>query len=1453
MLQALLLCFFAPLVGAAIACGQIVPQVRPAKPAGRPSAEALRTQSPSKIAIERRFQSMHPKPLPALNAVPGRRLLDRADVRAAMLRQRLTAKAAAMPRAGSNVPETPGIALRPTQPGGEIPTSVITGDFNKDGKMDYVVANGETNDLWMYFGNGDGTFQLPRVVPLSKGVAPVYVVAGDLRGIGTLDLVVAEFDTATVGVLLNNGDGTFGYEQTYMLPNPPTALVVGDFNKDGKLDVVAAMTTVNDVPIQGFPLFALLTGDGSGALSAPVISYRAEYDAQPSGLDIGDINKDGLPDLLMTDEEGTGTDAYLNQGDGTFKLSQNVLAIGPFDIPLDAKLGDVNEDGCLDAVIGDLGTPVWIALGDCSGKFAQPAPFGMGDSSAAVRLADLNGDGHLDVVTSAIPGIGENFGESLGFAAGQSVMVALGDGKGNFSVARNYTGPGQATSLAVADFNGDGKPDVATANNDTDTTSVYLNDGLGGFGFPQGVYLGVKGDGVIDAPVSSPSFVDLNNDSKPDVVLLDAEEGGEYYLISMLNDGTGRFSDPVNVDLGINFVTNMLSDYRVGKFRDSLHEDFLTIQSPYDGTTPFILFAPGNGDGTFGKPVFTTTSGAQGLLAVGDFNGDGKLDFVAVNTGSADTLTTFLGNGDGTFRTGATITFDAESPEISRVFSADYNHDGKLDVMVFMTGNGYWTNSSSAWEFDGNGDGTFQAGREVETAFQPFTMADLNGDGQQDIARYDFFWPDSTSQTYGPAKFTNYLGQPDGTFTQVSTYAPYEGIPEEVYPYAQFGDPLATSLVADFNGDGHLDEAAFQFVQDGLPYAQFLQGNGDGTFVPNYDVYPFYIFGYPAFARDLDGDGLADMLELDSGVSALHVIKGKPASSLQIALNDEVVTGNASCGYVFPNLVSASSRTVTLSSSVAGVQLPASVTVPAGATNAEFCYTLAPSFDWHQVFDVTASLDGGSTTAYASDSYSLGFAEVVTPSALPPVYAGQATVPLTLTLTANPGYSSTVTLSCEFATSPTDTCRFGSTTLNVAPGAPVTTTVTVQTSANDGNATQLSFTVVATDANVVQRQTLNYATTMLSIEQYLNVPPTGAPGAISFPVQISGLPPYQTSCTGLPAGVTCALAGTPQAYPNATTYTANIGIPSGIAPGSYNFTLGTTSSGESASVGGTLDVLDFSLAAPPPISLLQGAVQSIDLTATGFGPVNVATFEITCSVDSGGTCTGGYFGISDTPSATPVTLSAAPNATVGSHTLTVVGSFSNGNGPFVSHTYSIPFAVTAEGGYTGALSATSVTTTPSSTVDVTLTLAPTGGFAGVVVLSCSVVSQVACTFSPSSSVTLTSPSVPVTIGLTTSASAEVKRPLREFLVGRLPVLATVLPFALWLGWGRKRRVPLLLMVVLGLALLSANGCGGGGTPVSGGGGGGSQPPSAYPITISGTIQGTQTTTNLGTVVVTVDH
>jgi hypothetical protein len=1412
--------------------------------------QQFRLESPqrvdlSKSAIERHLQSKRPKvPADASKPTPGKYLLERPAARVEKLQSRIRAAAAHHPRRQSSQSSVlPGIQFRAASPGGFLANSVVAGDFDRDGHMDFVVANGGTNDMWIYLGNGDGTFQLPRIIPLTKGLTPVYLATADLRGIGILDLIVAEFDTSTIGVLLGNGDGTFGYEQEYVLPQPPSAVVVDDFNHDGKFDIVAVMVTVNAPQQEGVQYLATLIGNGTGSFGVPLITMNPGFYSTANTIAAGDVNGDGLPDVLITGPGNENSQVYLNAGDGTFTPGATVIGNGRFNVVLAGVLADVNQDGCLDAAVADGNGVVWVATGDCKGNFPATTPIPTGDSNASISVVDMNGDGHPDIVTTTISLIDPSLGE----VAGNMVTVCLGDGHGNFSSGRDYVATGMSYSHAIADFNGDGYPDVVSASPDTDTATVYINNGSGDLGFPQGEWIGIPGTDIINEPLSAPSFADVNGDGKPDMVLLNEGYNGEYFITTMLNDGTGRFSGPIASDAGISITSNWMGDYRLGNFRNTGHLDFIGIGLglSYSTGAQYILFAPGNGDGTFGKATLVATPRADGEMAVGDFNGDGKLDFVAVGAnpnGPGWVLTTFLGNGDGTFRDGGSLSFTDAAADLARVFAGDFNRDGKLDILVYDTRNGYWTTASYVWEFLGNGNGTFQAGKQLLSAFQPMTMADVNGDSWLDIVRYDFMWPDGTTETLGPAKFTTYIDQPPGTFAQSSSYAPYGGIPLQIPPYLQFGDPMTSSISADLNGDGKLDEIAFQepAPSGGDLYAQVLMGNGDGTFTPTYDVFDFQkLYGFPAYSHFLDGTSFSDLVEVDETTTSMHVFKGGPAPALQLTLEENQVTGTSGCGWVFLNLPSGSDSIVPLSSSVSGVILPASVTIPAGSVSQQFCYTLGSSYDWHQVLDVRAQLGNDTAVAYASQSYVVGFSESISPSADQAIYPSQSSAPATVSLTSSQGYSSTVQLSCAGLLTG-EMCTFGRNTLDVSPTQVASTTVAVSTSTSTlGSSAVL---IVASDSSITTRQALNVFVVPLLVNGSSLVEAT-SPGSGTGQLIINGIPPYTPSCSGLPAGITCSFSGNQLRYPSQTTLTVSMNVPSGITPANYPFTVGVASGPMQVSVPFTLSLGDFSL--QPPVSgsawAPPGGSVTVNVTTQSINSFS-SPIDVSCTLATGA-CTGGLFSAS--PNALiNLAVSEPSDASLGSETLTVTGT----DGP-IAHTISFPFYVAD---YSGTLSTPTLTIARGGRGTLTATVNATTGFGGSVTFSCSSTAQLTCSFSPSTvQPTATSPQ---TTNITVMASnIALASPAASQRDGFL-LFALVFPLGLAFGIASKGQprvmgVAGLLLFTLALATLS---CGGNGSSGGGGGGGGGGS-NNYTITVSAIAAATNTTRTLGTVNVIVTH
>jgi hypothetical protein len=1393
----------------------------------------------SKTTIEHRLQSKHPpRESDPSKPVPGKYLLGRAAARAEQLRLRVRATGTAHLSASGSLPAVlPGIQFRANLPAGSMANSVAAGDFNRDGHVDFVVANGGTNDLWIYFGKGDGTFELPRVIPLTRGQTPIYILAADLRGNGILDLIVAEYDTWSIGVLPGKGDGTFGYEQIYYVPQPPGAIVVDDFNHDGKADISCVMDSPNENEVSS-QYIATLLGDGTGTFGNAVVSLGTGLLSTADSIVSGDVNGDGLPDLLITDP-GYGSQIYINAGNGMFTPGYSVDERGRYNVPIAGALADINGDGCLDALVADINGFTAVVPGDCKGNFPTGHSVPMGDSGAQIAVADINGDGHLDILTTSTPSALS--GGGIGDIAGNNLCVAFGDGQGNFSPGRVYTGTGESYSLALADFNGDGKTDVVTVSPDTDTSTVYLNDGSGGFGFPQGAWVGVPNNEIINAPISPVSFADVNGDGKSDVVLLDLGVGNGSLITVMLNDGTGRLSGPTQSAAGVSNI----GDFRLGNFRKTGRLDFVGIgfNLAYSTGQEFIVFLPGNGDGTFGQPTVVSAPGADGAMAIGDFNSDGNLDFVAVgavSSGSGKVLNVFLGNGDGTFRTGTSVQFADSAGDISRVFAGDFNRDGKLDVLVYTTGNGYWTRTSSVWEFLGNGDGTFKTGTQLFSSFQPMTMADVNGDSWPDIVRYDFFWPNGINETYGPVKFTTYLDQPSGMFAQSSSYTPYAGVPTAVNPYLQMGDPLATSLVADLNGDGKLDEIAFEEVSPSnyTTYAQVLMGNGDGSFTPTYDVFNFNKeFSYPYYAHDLNRDGLSDLLELDGATSSLHVFLSGAAPALQIALQQPQVSGTSGCGWVFLNVPGASDSVISLSSTVAGVVLPASVTVPAGSISQQFCFTLDTAYDWHNVFDVAAQLGSTHAVAYGSQSYLFGFSENLSSTAAQVIYPTQSTTPITVSLTSSQGYTSTVQLSC-LGLPAGATCVFGSDTLNVSPTKVASTTVVINTT----SATQGINTVqiLASDAAVTARQSFSLTVQPLTVGVVgTGLPPAASPGSAAGEILILGLPPYKPSCSGLPPGVTCAFTGKQVPYPSFTDLTMTVTVPSGIQPGSYPFTAQVTSGPQTASVGFTLNITGFTLQDPTSATdwAPPGGNVNVSLGLLPLGGFS-GTVNVTCTVDFGGTCTGGSYSVAGT-SAIPMTVavSVPSGLSAGSHTLNV--SAASG---LLTSTTAFPFYIAD---YSGTLSESAMSLQQGGSGSLTATVNATDGFGGTVSFTCTGASQITCTFSPSTvQPTVTSPQ---TTNVTVSSSNAFRGASHT---ASFWVLALVMPLGMLLGLASKRRSfagrLLLRLTLLTLTFLFAS-CGGG----SGGGGGGSS--ATYSITVNATVAGSNTTRSLGTVSVTVTH
>jgi FG-GAP-like repeat len=366
---------------------------------------------------------------------------------------------------GGSFSAAPGspIALA-TPPFSENPVAVVIADVNNDGFPDIVTADAQ-GKVSVLLGSSSGGFSAAPGSPYSLGASPLSMAIADINGDGIPDIVTGNGVGGTItqlSVLLGKGNGSFTAvtNSPFFLGVNPHAVAIADVNGDGKPDVVTGNGGI--VGVYGENASVLL-GSGNGTFSnAPGSPYPVG--ANPRSVAVADLGN-GFPDLVIANEDNNTVSVLLGNGSGSFSNAPG----SPFAVgtkPTSVAVADVNGDGKPDIVTANSGSNnVSVLLGNGSGSFsaAPGSPLAVGTNPASVAVADVNGDGRLDIVTA-------NSGSN-------NVSVLLGNGSGSFSAAPGspFAVGANPVSVAVADVNGDGRPDIVTANQGSSNVSVLLN------------------------------------------------------------------------------------------------------------------------------------------------------------------------------------------------------------------------------------------------------------------------------------------------------------------------------------------------------------------------------------------------------------------------------------------------------------------------------------------------------------------------------------------------------------------------------------------------------------------------------------------------------------------------------------------------------------------------------------------------------------------------------------------------------------------------------------------------------------------------------------------------------------------------------------------------------------------------------------------------------------------
>ena len=338
---------------------------------------------------------------------------------------------------------------------------------------------------------------------------------------------------------------------------------------------------------------------------------------------------------------------------------------GNYNVPSPKYIGtgDFNNDGFLDLVVLNLTEDIVILLGTgTAGGFGTPINlFNPGNEYPSdIAVRDFNGDGKLDLAVA----------NPKHFSKGDFVSIRLGTGTGSFGNPTNFGQGIYPTSIVAGDFNGDSKVDLATVSGNNGNISILFGDGTGSFSTPVNIKTPTSKLNVATA--------DFNGDGKLDLVTSNYTSDTDKQISVFLGDGNGNFNAPIHLNTKVYYSYILQEGIVTGDFNSDRNIDIAAIDYANNAVSVFL----GDGTGNFGTATNFTVLQKPSSLIAGDFNGDGKLDLATSSDGGLrNKVSLLLGDGTGNF--GTATNFDGttlDDPANVSMVAGDFNADGKLDL-----------------------------------------------------------------------------------------------------------------------------------------------------------------------------------------------------------------------------------------------------------------------------------------------------------------------------------------------------------------------------------------------------------------------------------------------------------------------------------------------------------------------------------------------------------------------------------------------------------------------------------------------------------------------------------------------------------------------------------------------------------------------------------------------------